>query len=80
MHALKQNNAMLNDRISVMMKRASSVTEANKVLTTRVSSIERERNSLRTLIDIERQRAADMLKVAEAARIDAATKDIQLQR
>jgi len=79
-HSMKQNNAMLNDRISMTMKRATAISEANKVLTSRLSSIEKERDSLRALIEIERQRASDMLKIAETARIEAATRDLQLQR
>ncbi len=71
---------MLNERLTIVMKRATAVTEANKVLTTRVSSVERERDTLRSVIDMERQKAHDMMKIAETARIDAASKEIQLQR
>lgn len=80
MHSLKQSNILLNDRISAIVKRSTATNEANRVLTTRLSSAERERDALKALVDVERQRATDMLKVAEAARIEAATRDIQLQR
>lgn len=79
-HGLQQNHAMLNERNAVIMKRASAAGEANKVLTSRLTTVERERDALRALIEVERQRALDMSKVAETARIEAATKDIQLQR
>lgn len=79
-HGWQQNNALLNERNAVIMKRASAANEANKVLTSRLSTVEKERDALRALIEVERQRALDMTKVAEAARIEAATKDIQLQR
>lgn len=71
---------MLNERLSIIMKRAAASGEANKVLTSRLSTIERERDAARSVIDLERQRNADMTKVVEAARVEAATKDIQLQR
>jgi hypothetical protein len=80
LHSLKQSNAVLNDRISSIVKRSTAANEANRVLTSRLSAAERERDSLRSLVEVERQRAADMLKVAEAARIEAVTRDIQLQR
>lgn len=79
-HALKQSNAMLNERLTIVMKRAAASAEANKVLTSRLGSVEKERDAMRAIVEIERQRAADMMKVAEVARIDAATKDIHLQR
>lgn len=71
---------MLNERLSIIMKRAAASGEANKVLTSRLSTIERERDAARSVIDLERQRNSDMTKVVEAARVEAATKDIQLQR
>jgi chromosome segregation ATPase len=79
-HGWQQNNALLNDRNAVIMKRASAANEANKVLTSRLSGVEKERDALRALIEVERQRSMDMTKIAETARIEAATKDIQLQR
>lgn len=79
-HALKQSNAMLNERLTIVMKRAAASAEANKVLTARLGSVEKERDAMRAIVEVERQRAADMMKVAEVARIDAATKDIQHQR
>ena len=37
-HSLKQNNAILNERINMIIKRATSATEANKMLTSRLGS------------------------------------------
>ena len=77
---MKQTNALLNERLSIIMKRAAASNEANKVLTNRLSSVERERDAVRAVVEVERQRAQDMMKVAEVARIDAATKDLHIQR
>lgn len=77
---LRQSNALLNERINMIIKRASAATEANKVLTERMASVERERDAVRALVNIERQRATDMSSIAEAARVQAATKEIHIQR
>jgi hypothetical protein len=71
---------MLNERLTIVMKRAAASAEMNKVLTTRLGTVEKERDAMRAIVEVERQRAADMMKVAEVARIDASTKDIQMQR
>jgi hypothetical protein len=71
---------MLNERLSVIMKRASAATDANKILTTRLGSLERERDALRSLINMERTKTADMLKIAEMAKLEATNKDIRIQR
>ncbi|RYH24236.1 hypothetical protein EON65_16975 [archaeon] len=71
---------MLNERLTIVMKRASAAQENSKLLTSRLSSVERERDTLRAVIEVERQRAADMSRLAETARIESATKDIHLQR
>ncbi len=77
---LRQTNAMLNERINLIITRATSATEANKALQARLSVVERERDAVRSLIGIERQRAIEMGQVAQAARTQAATMDMQLQR
>ena len=79
-HGMKQTNALLNERLAIIMKRAAASNEANKVLTSRLSSVERERDAIRAIVEVERQRAQDMMKIAEVARIDAATKDLHIQR
>jgi hypothetical protein len=71
---------MLNERLSIVMKRAAASQENSKLLTSRLTTIERERDSMKAVLELERQRAADMSKLAETARIEAATKDIHLQR
>lgn len=77
---LKQNNVMLNERINMIIKRASAATEANKLLTGRLGAVERERDAVRALVGIERQRAADMSHIAESARVESATKELHIQR
>ena len=77
---LKQNNVMLNERVNMILKRAGAATEANKLLTSRLSSVERERDAVRTLVGIERQRATDLSHIAESARVEAATKELHIQR
>jgi chromosome segregation ATPase len=77
---LQQTNAMLNERVQLVIRRATAATDANKVLTARLSSAEREREAVRALVQIERQRATEMGAVAEEARTLAATKEVQLQR
>eukprot|EP00981_Chlorochromonas_danica_P011609 scaffold4147_cov154-Ochromonas_danica.AAC.2 len=62
------------------MKRAASAQESSKLLTTRLTSVERERDSVKAVLEIERQRCADLVKLVETARVEAATKDIHLQR
>ena len=71
---------MLNERLTIVMKRASAAQENSKLLTSRLSGVERERDTLRAVVEVERQRAADMARLAETARIESATKDIHLQR
>ncbi len=77
---LKQNNVMLNERINMIIKRAGAATEANKLLTGRLGAVERERDAVRALVGIERQRASDMSHIAESARVEAATKELHIQR
>ena len=77
---LKQSNVMLNERINMIIKRAGAATDANKMLTSRLGSVERERDAVRAMVGIERQRASELSHVAEAARVDAATKELHIQR
>lgn len=71
---------MLNERLSILMKRATAAADANKVLTTRLSSVERERDAYRSIIEMERQKTQEMTKIAEIAKIETASKELQLQR
>jgi hypothetical protein len=59
-HGLQQNNVLLGERVSLIIKRAGAATEANKLLTSRLGSVERERDAVRALVGIERQRASEM--------------------
>eukprot|EP01038_Epipyxis_sp_PR26KG_P014135 gene14135-18964_t len=79
-YSLRQTNEMLNERVNLMIKRAAAASDANKVLSSRLSAVERERDSIRALVAVERQRATEMVAIAEAARSQTATKDMQLQR
>lgn len=64
----------------MIIKRAGAATEANKLLTGRLGSVERERDAVRALVGIERQRASEMSHIAESARVEAATKELHIQR
>ena len=71
---------MLNERVQMVMKRASAAADANKVLSSRLASVERERDTSRALISTERQRAEEMSSVVEIARAQVASREVQLQR
>ena len=79
-HSIRMSNAMLNERVQMVMKRASAAADANKVLSSRLAAVERERDASRALISTERQRAEDMVSVAEVARAQVAAREVQLQR
>lgn len=77
---MRQSNVVLNERVQMVMKRAAAAADANKVLSSRLASVERERNATRALVSTERQRAEDMISVAEVARAQVASREVQLQR
>jgi len=79
-HALRQTNTMLNERVQMVIKRATTAADANKVLSTRLSSVERERDAVRALVNAERQRAEDYGTIAETARAQVATREIEIDR
>lgn len=64
----------------MVMKRATAAADANKVLSSRLASVERERDANRALVSTERQRAEEMISVAEVARAQVASREVQLQR
>ena len=64
---------MLDERIQVVMKRATATTDANKILSAQLHSIQIERDAMRALVGVERNRANDQTAVAAAARASAAT-------
>ena len=79
-HGMRQTNSMLNERVQMVLKRATAAADANKILSSRLLSVERERDAMRALVGVERQKSTEMGQLAEAARVQAATKDLQLQR
>ncbi len=50
------------------------------MISSRLSAVERERDAVRAMLGAERQRAEDMGVVAEAARGETASREMQLQR
>lgn len=79
-HTIRQTNAMLNERVQMVIKRATAAADANKVLSSRLASVERERDINRALMGTERQQKEEMMSVAEAARAQVASREVQLQR
>jgi uncharacterized membrane protein len=71
---------MLNERLSILMKRATAASDANQVLTSRLSSVEKERDGYRSLVEMERQKTMEMTKIAEIAKIETANKELLLQK
>lgn len=74
------SNAMLNERVQMVMKRAAGAADANKVLSSRLAAVERERDASRARSSAERQRAEDYGTLAEVARAQIATREAQIQR
>lgn len=79
-YTLTQANKMLHERITMLLKRATSASDANKVLSTRLASVERERDTMRALAGIEKQKASDLASVVELARAQTATATAQANR
>eukprot|EP01035_Chromulina_nebulosa_P019558 gene19558-25458_t len=71
-HSLRQTNVMLNDRQQHLLNRVNELIDSSKVLSTRVTSLERERDALSKLLTTERQRSADMTKLVESVRAQMA--------
>jgi hypothetical protein len=51
---------MLNERLQLLIKRSTNAIENNKLLAHNLSSIENERDALRTLLSREKQRSVDI--------------------
>ena len=79
-HGLRSTNAMLNERVQAVIKRAGEAGEANKLLSTKLQQVERERDVVRAAVAVERQRSAEMERVAETARAQSAASGAQLSR
>ena len=77
---LIDSNGLLNERLQHLMKRVNATGESNKILNSRLISVERERDALARLIGMERQKALDMSKVVESVRYQMADKDLELQK
>jgi len=71
-HQLRQTNLMLNERVQMIIKRASSATDANRLLSQRLAGIERERDAMRSIVNSERQRVTELEQLTEAARTQTA--------
>ena len=79
-HGLRQTNLMLNERIQMIIKRATAAGDANKLLSSRLTSVERERDAMRALVNSERQRATELEHLTQAARLQTAMRDKQISR
>jgi len=67
-HSLRQTNEALNERVKMVVRRATAAADANKVLSSRLASVERERDAVRALVSVERQRAEDLSSMTEIQR------------
>jgi len=77
-HGLRQTNNYLNERVQMIIKRASAATDANKLLSARLGSLERENDAMRAVVSAERQRSTDMETVAATARGQTALRESQM--
>ena len=75
---LRKTNSHLNERVQMAFKRAASATDANKLLSARLGSLERENNAMRAVVSSERQRSTDLETVAQTARTQAALQERRL--
>jgi chromosome segregation ATPase len=80
MYGMKQTNAMLNERMQLLLKRINELTESNKVMSARITSLEKERDALSRLLSIERQKVVDMNRLVENTRSQLAAKEHELKR
>ena len=71
---------MLHERVTMLLKRATAAADASKVMGTRLAAVERERDAMRSVAGLERQKAVDLSSVVELSRAQAATANAQLNR
>ena len=64
----------------MLLKRATSASDATKVMSARLANVERERDAMRAVAGIEKQKTSDLLTVVELSRAQAATASAQLSR
>ena len=79
-HALRQTNVMLKERVEMVVKRATHASDANKILSSRLSAVERERDAVRALVAAERRKSEEYGTLIEGARAQVAQKELQLAR
>ncbi len=71
---------MLHERVTMLLKRATAATDSTKVMATRLAAVERERDAMRSIAGIEKQKSSDLESVVELSRAQAATAAAQLDR
>jgi hypothetical protein len=79
-YTLNEANKMLHERVTMLLKRATAASDSSKVLSTRLAAVERERDAMRAVAGLERQKASDLTSVVELSRAQAATANAQLNR
>lgn len=79
-NGLRQTNKVLNDRTQLLLKRISDFSESNNILTTRLSSLEREKDTIHKLLENERHKNSDLSKVIEVIRAQLAGKDVATRK
>lgn len=80
LYAERAQNNMLTERVAALLKRAAAAADATKVMSTRLAAVERERDAMRALAGMERQKATELSSVVEISRAQAATASAQLNR
>lgn len=66
--SLKQTISTLQQRSATLVSRAASATDTNKILQARISALERERDSVRNVLEGERKRSSDLAQVIMISR------------
>lgn len=69
---LRQSATVLQERLQMVMRRAATCGDGNKVLSTRLTAVERERDALRALVQTERERTMEIETLLQTARTQAA--------
>lgn len=80
LYSERTQNSMLTERVAALLKRAASASDATKVMSSRLAAVERERDAMRSLAAMERQKASELGSVVEISRAQAATASAQLNR
>jgi hypothetical protein len=60
---------MLNERLQLLIKRSTNAIDNNKLLVQKLSTVESERNALRTVIHREKQRYTDIETFVHTSRL-----------